>query len=412
MLSTHSFNALLKTLEEPPAHVKFLLATTDPQKLPVTVLSRCLQFNLKRLTPDEIQGQLARVLDAEGVPYDPVALRLLARGADGSMRDGLSLLDQAIAYGGGRVGEEEIRAMLGVAGQDLSLGLAQALAAGDGPGVLAEVARIAELARDFEDVLADLLLVLHRVALVQQIPESLAADDPDREALSSLAATMAPEDVQLFYQILLTGQQDLPLAPEPRVGMEMVLLRALAFRPVDERAARRAAPLRVDAGEAAPRAAPEMPQPPAAVGEAATVIAETPSDGYGQVVLNGAEDWHRLIARLRLGGMANELAHHCELSAWDGRCLRLNLDIASQHVRVASAETRLRQALEQALGADLRLEICLSRPEGETPAQRRRRDAAERQAKAEQILEQDPVARSIREQLDAEWAPGSIKPSH
>jgi DNA polymerase-3 subunit gamma/tau len=412
MFSEKSFNALLKTLEEPPAHVKFLLATTDPQKLPVTVLSRCLQFNLKRLTPDEIQGQLARVLDAEGVPYDSAALRLLARGADGSMRDGLSLLDQAIAYGGGRVGEGEVRAMLGVAGQDLSLGLAQALAAGDGPGVLAEVARIAELARDFEDVLADLLLVLHRVALAQQIPESLAADDPDRETLSSLAATMAPEDVQLFYQILLTGQQDLPLAPEPRVGMEMVLLRALAFRPVDERGARRAAPLRADAGEAAPRAAPEMPQPPAAVDEAATVIAETPSDGYGQVVLNGAEDWHRLIARLRLGGMANELAHHCELSAWDGRCLRLNLDIASQHVRVASAETRLRQALEQVLGADLRLEICLSRPEGETPAQRRRRDAAERQAKAEEILEQDPVARSIRGQLDAEWAPGSIKPSH
>ncbi|WP_200255499.1 DNA polymerase III subunit gamma/tau, partial [Thiococcus pfennigii] len=252
MFSEKSFNALLKTLEEPPAHVKFLLATTDPQKLPVTVLSRCLQFNLKRLLPGEIQGQLARVLEAEGIGYEPPALALLARGADGSMRDGLSLLDQAIAYGGGRVAEAETRAMLGVAGRDLSLSLVEALAAGDGARLLAEVARIAELAPDFADVLRDLLLVLHRIALFQQVPQALADDDPDRAALVALAEAMTPEDTQLYYQVLATGQPDLTLAPDPRTGMEMVLLRALAFRPVE-----------VDTAAAAPAAQRPVPRSPA-----------------------------------------------------------------------------------------------------------------------------------------------------
>ncbi|WP_041603656.1 DNA polymerase III subunit gamma/tau [Thioflavicoccus mobilis] len=435
MFSEKSFNALLKTLEEPPPHVKFLLATTDPQKLPVTVLSRCLQFNLKRLLPGEIQGQLGRVLEAEGIGYEPAALALLARGADGSMRDGLSLLDQAIAYGGGQVGEAETRAMLGVAGRDLSLGLVEALAAGDGARLLAEVARIAELAPDFEDVLRDLLLVLHRIALFQQVPQALADDDPDREAIVARAGTMAPEDVQLFYQILATGQADLALAPDPRTGMEMVLLRALAFRPVEEgtiaapaanspvsrsEAGSGPAPSRHPGPGASPspvaeetgRVAEPAPPPPRPASRPGASTDAPPPAASQAFSLAGAEDWHRLIDAVKVGGMANELAHHCELIDWDGRCLRLNLDVASQHVRVASAETRLREALGRALGVDLRLEICLSRPEGETPAQRRRRQATERQAEAQQTMEQDPVARSIREQFNAEWVPGSIKPSH
>jgi DNA polymerase-3 subunit gamma/tau len=231
MFSASSFNALLKTLEEPPDHVKFVLATTDPQKLPATVLSRCLQFNLKRLLPDQIAARFRHVLDAESIAFDSASLALLARAADGSMRDGLSLLDQAIAFGGGRVGADDTRAMLGTRGGDLTLDLLDAMADGAGARVLSEVGRIAELTPDFDGVLKDLIDLLHRLALAQQVPETLAADDPDHERLAALTARMPPEDVQLFYQVLLTGQQDLPLAPDPRAGLEMVLLRALAFRP-------------------------------------------------------------------------------------------------------------------------------------------------------------------------------------
>ncbi|MBP8290752.1 MAG: DNA polymerase III subunit gamma/tau, partial [Chromatiaceae bacterium] len=234
MFSTSSFNALLKTLEEPPPHVKFLLATTDPQKVPVTVLSRCLQFNLKRLVPEEISAQLAHILTVEGLPYEDQALALLARAADGSMRDGLSLLDQAIAFGGGRVGADDIRAMLGTVGRDMSLNLLSALASRDGARLLEEVGRIHELTPDFGGLLQELLGFLHRIALFQQVPATLAADDPERETLEALARVLAPEDLQLFYQIALLGQADLPLAPDPRTGMEMVLLRMLAFRPVDQ----------------------------------------------------------------------------------------------------------------------------------------------------------------------------------
>ncbi|WP_462319816.1 DNA polymerase III subunit gamma/tau [Halochromatium sp.] len=232
MFSASSFNALLKTLEEPPPHVKFVLATTDPQKLPATVLSRCLQFNLKRLLPDQIRDRFQTVLEAEAIGFEPPALSLLARAADGSMRDGLSLLDQAIAFGAGQVKVDDVRAMLGTRGGELTLDLLEAMAIADAARVLTEIGRIAELTPDFSTVLVDLVAALHRVALAQQVPATLRGDDPDEERLGALAAQLAPEDVQLYYQVLLTGQGDLELAPDPRAGLEMVLLRALAFRPV------------------------------------------------------------------------------------------------------------------------------------------------------------------------------------
>ncbi len=231
MFSNNSFNALLKTLEEPPPHVKFLLATTDPQKVPVTVLSRCLQLNLRRLLPEEIRARLQHVLEIEGIAHEPAALGLLARAADGSMRDGLSLLDQAIAYGGGQVVESEVREMLGTVAGDLTFDLLDALAAGDGGRLLSEVERIGALAPDFGELLKELLVLIHRLALFQQVPETIPADDPDRARFDDLARRIAPEDLQLYYQVALTGQPDLVLAPDPRSGFEMVLLRALAFRP-------------------------------------------------------------------------------------------------------------------------------------------------------------------------------------
>ncbi len=231
MFSKHSFNALLKTLEEPPPHVKFLLATTDPQKLPVTILSRCLQFNLKRLPVSLIVAHLQHILDAEKVEYDLIALQLLAEGADGSMRDGLSLLDQALAFGAGAIREQEVRDMLGTVSRDRVLNILRALMHRDARAVLQEVAALAEFTPDYESVLAELLSLLHHMMLAKTVPEALDEYVSDREALLELSNQISGEDLQLFYQVGLIGRRDLPLAPSERGGFEMVLLRMLAFRP-------------------------------------------------------------------------------------------------------------------------------------------------------------------------------------
>ncbi|NEV61506.1 DNA polymerase III subunit gamma/tau [Thiorhodococcus minor] len=437
MFSSHSFNALLKTLEEPPPHVKFLLATTDPQKIPVTVLSRCLQFNLRRLLPGEIRDRLEVVLSTEGLDFAPSALPLLSRAADGSMRDALSLLDQAIAFGGGRVTEDEVRAMLGTVSGDLALDILDALAACDGARVLREVERVSALTPDFPELLRELIALMHRVALIQQVPGALAADDPDHDRLAALAGAMQPEDLQLYYQVALTGQADLSLAPDPRAGFEMVLLRALAFRPG-----------RAPPGEAARSAAPAMgagkPGPAAQV----TSMAEhrpvggganrKPSSGSvtqvrpvdagaaapshaaagkaqdapatGRAVLD-PDGWQQLMARLSLGGIASQLAHNCGFLELAQGKLVLTLDPSAQHLRVPSAESRLESALCEALGETIKLDIQVARPQQETLAQRRAREAGERQEAAVQALESDPLAQSLRDELDAEWVPGSIRPA-
>lgn len=231
MFSGHSFNALLKTLEEPPPHVKFLLATTDPQKLPITVLSRCLQFNLKQLPHELIQGHLEHILGAEGVEFEAAALTLLARAAAGSMRDALSLLDQAIAFGAGRVQEADVRAMLGTLPEERYAEVLRALAAADAQALLDAIAELASFAPDFAAALRALLGLLHRIALAQLLPAAISDADADAEQVRELATSLSPEDVQLYYQIGLLGQRDLPFAPDPRSGFEMVLLRMLAFRP-------------------------------------------------------------------------------------------------------------------------------------------------------------------------------------
>jgi len=234
MLSTHSFNALLKTLEEPPAHVKFLLATTDPQKLPVTILSRCLQFSLKNMTPEKIVSYLAQVLDAEGLSYEEPALWQLGRAAQGSMRDALSLTDQAIAYGEGQVGEAQVNAMLGTMDRGRLFKLAEVMARANASEVLAEVSAMAGHGPDYDEVLQGLLTIWHRASLAQVVPDAIDNTQGDRDAILKLAVNMQPEDLQLYYQIALSGRADLNLAPDPRQGFEMILLRMLAFRPVTE----------------------------------------------------------------------------------------------------------------------------------------------------------------------------------
>ncbi len=232
MLSTHSFNALLKTLEEPPPHVKFLLATTDPQKLPVTILSRCLQFNLKNMIPERIVDHLGRVLTAENINYEEPALWLLARSADGSMRDALSLTDQAIAFGAGQVVEADVRAMLGTIDQRLVYLLVDSLAAHDAKALLTTVDELARFSPDYNVVLGDLISLMHRIALAQIVPDAVDNGLGDRELLLDLAGKLTAEDVQLFYQTALMGRKDLPFVPDAREGLEMTLMRMLAFRPV------------------------------------------------------------------------------------------------------------------------------------------------------------------------------------
>ncbi len=231
MLSTHSFNALLKTLEEPPPHVKFLLATTDPQKLPITILSRCLQFNLKNLIPERIVSHLSHVLGEENISFEEPALWLLARSADGSMRDAMSLTDQAIAFGAGAINEADVRAMLGTIDQRLVYQMLDCLAAGDAKALMAAVTDLAQFSPDYNTVLGDLLSVLHRIALAQTIPDAVDNSMGDMIQVQALAGTLSAEDIQLYYQVALMGRKDLPFVPDPREGLEMVLLRMLAFRP-------------------------------------------------------------------------------------------------------------------------------------------------------------------------------------
>jgi DNA polymerase-3 subunit gamma/tau len=233
MLSTHSFNALLKTLEEPPPHVKFLLATTDPQKLPVTILSRCLQFSLKNMPPERVVEHLTHVLTVEQIPFEADALWLLGRAADGSMRDAMSLTDQAIAFGEGKVLAADVRAMLGTLDHGQVYGVLQALLAGDARALLEAVRQLAEQGPDWAGVLAEMLNVLHRVAIAQVLPDAVDNGQGDRERVLVLARALPAEDVQFYYQMGLIGRRDLPLAPDPRSGFEMVLLRMLAFRPAD-----------------------------------------------------------------------------------------------------------------------------------------------------------------------------------
>ena len=234
MLSTHSFNALLKTLEEPPPHVKFLLATTDPQKLPVTVLSRCLQFNLKRLPVALIVDRMREILEKENIPFEPAGLRLVAQAADGSMRDGLSLLDQLIAFGNGKAGEEEARAMLGTIARDHVVRLAELLGAMNVPELLSCARSLEEFSPDYAQVLDELASLFVRIAMKQALSDFEGDELYDPEVLTRLAKAIAPEDVQLFYQTAITGRRDLGLAPDPRAGFEMTLLRMIAFRPLGE----------------------------------------------------------------------------------------------------------------------------------------------------------------------------------
>jgi len=407
MLSTHSFNALLKTLEEPPPHVKFLLATTDPQKLPVTVLSRCLQFHLRRLPLAQIQERLAAIAQAEQVEFEPAALRAIARAAEGSMRDALSLLDQVLAFGGGRAVENEVRALLGTLDRRHVEGILEALAAQDGAALMGCVAELDERAPDYDQALGELAAAIQRMALLQALPDLRGEDEEQDQLLSRLAAQFAPEDLQLLYQIGLMARRDLDFAPDARAGFEMALLRMLAFRP---------APPAGDGGrhvagggaggarESGTRAA----RGTAPARTARNRSAGSPASEQGGVVRG--EDWAAIVASLGLQGPAGQLAAHCVLVERQGGRIQLRLDRAGEMFRRPQLEQKLTEALERRFGAPVRLEIAVSAEDEVTPARQLAEAADERQRAAEEAIAADTNVRAMREIFGATVQPGSVRP--
>ncbi len=406
MFSEKSFNALLKTLEEPPPHVKFLLATTDPQKLPVTVLSRCLKFNLKRLAADDIASHLETILAEEAIEFEASAVKLVARAADGSMRDALSLLDQAIAYGAGTVLEEETRAMLGAVDRSRVIELLDAVAAHDAAGALSVVAAVASDAADYADVLGEVVNTLHRIAVRQAVPDAADADsDPDlAEACARLAGRLSPEDVQLYYEIALRGRRDLALVPDPRLGLEMTVLRMLAFTPDADVPAPRS---ETRPGHATSTAVPATRA--AAIDRRVEPAAERTDASIDPVSLTPL-GWRDLVNGLQLSGLAGELASNSILVKSETRRLRLELDPVHAALNTAGAREALRSALAVRFGAPIELEIALDSPSHATPAVERARDEAGRREMAVRAIEQDPRVRTLCEAFGTRVDPNLVQP--
>lgn len=430
MLSTSSFNAMLKTLEEPPAHVKFILATTDPQKMPVTVLSRCLQFNLRQMPATAITEHLQTVLQREAIGAEHIALQLIARAASGSMRDALSLLDQAIAYGSGAVHEAEVRAMLGAIDQSYLFTLLQALAHRDGTKLLAVARSMEERSLSFDAALGELALLLHQIALAQTVPDAIPADLPEHGRIMELAVQFKPEDIQLYYQIALLGRRDLGLAPDEYAGFSMCLLRMLAFAPGDVPATRPQQTTSVTPSQ--PPATPAPVQPPSAPPLA--VVAEQPSQEYApprdsiteklQVIqqavaeLRSSEpavatfdgNWRGLVDKLKLSGMARMLAQNCALEEFDGQRMRLSVPPEHKHLLDNTYQEKLRTTLREHFGKHLQVSIDVGTAAIDTPARQIHQEKVERQSQAEASIQNDPFVRDLMQSFGATIIPSTIKP--
>jgi DNA polymerase III subunit gamma/tau len=412
MLSGHSFNALLKTLEEPPPHVKFLLATTDPQKLPVTVLSRCLQFNLKRMPMPLIEGHLKHILQQEQTEFDDKAIRLISHGADGSMRDALSLLDQAIAYGAGKLNSDEVQAMLGTVSSDRTLAILKALIAGDAQAVMAEVAALSEMTPDYQMALADLLVLLHQLALAQHAPDAIDENIVDRDVLQKIATEISAEDVQLFYQVGLIGRKDLPMAPNARSGFEMALLRMLAFRPQPGQV-QLAQPL------AQPLTQGQVAQSRASAPASAPVVSQSAADANTVPVASAPPvsappantgDWQGLIEAMNIRGMVKQLAVNCVLENRNGSEMQLMLNQEHSQLVNPGLQSKLQDALSNYLGEKIKLDIILGTAATESPAQTTARNVVEKQQAAEQSVDQDPMVQALKDNFGAEVVPNSVRP--
>jgi len=459
MLSKAAFNALLKTLEEPPEHVKFLLATTDPQKLPVTVLSRCLQFNLKRLDEEQIRGQMTKILGAEAIEADASAIAQLARAADGSLRDGLSLLDQAIAYAGGALREDGVRTMLGTVDRTQVNAMLAALAHGDGEALLQVVARLAEFSPDWAGVLDALAEALHRIQVRQLVPS--ASVDAEGVDVETFAGQLRPEVVQLWYQMAINGRRDLHLAPSGRAGFEMSVLRMLAFRPAQagemrgegrpaatpvasnagasasaemagstrpppsvpvapqQQMAREDAPMPVRPAPPAPIAAPPArpaPSPapaPASAPSAATAppasAAPVASSMPADIGIVDAETWLHFAGTCGLKGVGKQLVENVAFAGYANGTLTLALDSGFDYLRSERTLGELTDAIASRYGVAPRLAFAAAANDGETLKERSHRQRDERQSVAEETFMNHPDVRQLMQQHGARLVPDSIR---
>ena len=461
MLTTHSFNALLKTLEEPPPHVKFILATTDPQKLPVTILSRCLKFNLKTIPQDLIVGHMTYVLEQEKLESENAALKLISRSARGSMRDALSLLDQAIAHGNGHVLTSVVREMLGTIDNKDVTGIIQALIDNDAPELLQQVDKLASHGVVFSTVLAELVSVFHSLAIAQIVPEAI---DEDSHHLLEIAKTMTAEDIQLYYQIALIGQKDLPLAPDPRAGFEMILLRMYAFEPdfvdseqkspvkanqdmpantnasVSSIAQRppasvskavdkpiqtaannpRLAAMEMLRGKKAEPASSEESTAPGSQGALtptsnpatepdSTAIFDTDLSAAAPTSPAGGLSWEDVVNQLPLSGLPRQLASHCVFVSKEGKQVKLMLSPTHAHLGVEKIHERMQQALGQFYSEDIVVTLIAGEAEADTPAISQEKQQKQNLSDAVQAMEADPNVIAMQEVLNAKLDTESVK---
>ncbi len=438
MLSKSAFNAMLKTLEEPPAHVKFILATTDPQKVPVTVLSRCLQFNLRQMASPTISEHLHHVLNQENIAFEPAAIHLISRAAAGSMRDALSLTDQAIAYGNQTVHEAEVRSMLGAIDQSYLFDIIHALLANNGAALIEKAKQMEARSISFEAALNDLANLLHQIAMAQSVPDSIANDLPERAVLLDLAAKLPPETLQLYYQIALLGRRDIGLAPDEYAGFTMSLLRMLAFAPTEKVSTNVTPPKAINKPQttianaalasAAPTARIELPienspQPiktpvaserafvegPAAMQSDAPK--EEPSQASDSRNFNG--DWRGLVEQNLKLGLARALAQNCEMVSFDDNSITLRVAESNKHLVSASYQEKLTSAINLHFGKKIKLNVDIS---GEananiiTPAKQTAVEKATIQSSAEDAILGDPFVQDLMQQFGATIIPNSIKP--
>jgi DNA polymerase-3 subunit gamma/tau len=403
MLTTHAFNAMLKTLEEPPDFVKFILATTDPQKIPVTVLSRCLQFNLKQVTPQAIAQRLGEIAQAEQVAAEPAALQAVARAARGSMRDALSLLDQAIAYSGGHVDAQAIDQMLGAIDSTLLVQLLDTLAERDGARLLALADAMSERSLSFGQALRDLASLLHRIALAQQAAEEGRGEPLDTD-VARLARRFTADEVQLYYQIALHGRNDLGLAPDEYAGFTMTLLRMLAFQP-DVAPTSRSAAL---SAPRPPRTAAPVPVQGRGLPAAPPDSAPAPPGSEAQADPAGDLAWPELVQRLKLAGMPRELALRSEFVSREADHFKLRVPVKT--LLESGAQERLRAALTEYYGRPIRITAEVGATRGPTAAGLNEEARAQRQRRAEESIYSDPFVRELIENFGASVDPASIKP--
>ena len=406
MLSASSFNALLKTLEEPPPHVKFLLATTDPQKLPVTVLSRCLQFNLKSLPTALICDRMQYICEQEEIETEGAALTRVARAAAGSMRDGLSLLDQALAFAGGALTDSVVAEMLGSMDTRHLREIFQALVAGDGAGLIALVRQLQEQVPDYASVLEDFATLLQQIAVVQLAGVESLGEDADTELVQEFAAQLDADTVQLYYQLAVTGRRDIGLVPDQRIGFEMTLLRMLAFQPAETGGAVPSSSPKIGNGKASPDPASPQRAKGTSTAKAAPEIRGAAVNG-----LADTRDWTAMVAATRLRGAALQLARSCELVSCDADGVQLSLARSSQYLMSDGLQAQLTEAIRQQLGQNVSVRYVLVAGDVDSEVERDKKKAEEKQDEARQAIAEDPNVRELEDIFGATLVEDSVKPA-